>query len=256
MLLIPPAGASRMIWLSGQVPVLRRAGYRVVAVDLPGTGSGPLGGEQFRLDDAVAGITGLMADESMEQCHLIGASLGGLVALELALRGDGLARSLTLLGTRVRTDFFRREIAGCWADRARDPRPPSAHDAVARMTQLLSPATLADERAAADWLAVFTRFLPSGAGVASQHEVSAGAFDRRPALPGITAPCLVIAFSDDLISPPAMCREVADLIPAARFAEIPGTGHLGFAERPDDVNALILSFLSRHPMPAGSGVAR
>jgi pimeloyl-ACP methyl ester carboxylesterase len=55
---------------------------------------------------------------------------------------------------------------------------------------------------------------------------------------------LVIGFSDDLMVPPHLAREVADAIPGGRYLEVHDAGHLGFLERPDPVNAAILQFFA------------
>jgi pimeloyl-ACP methyl ester carboxylesterase len=51
-----------------------------------------------------------------------------------------------------------------------------------------------------------------------------------------------MAFADDLIIPPHLCREVADHIPGSRYLEIPGCGHYGYLENPEPVNSAILDF--------------
>jgi pimeloyl-ACP methyl ester carboxylesterase len=68
--------------------------------------------------------------------------------------------------------------------------------------------------------------------------------NRLPAYRNITAPVLVIGFADDLMTPPHLCREVADAIPNGRYLQIRDTGHLGFLERPQEVNAAVLRFLA------------
>ena len=60
----------------------------------------------------------------------------------------------------------------------------------------------------------------------------------------ITAPVLVIGFADDVVTPPHLGREVADAIPNGRYLQIADTGHLGFIERPEVVNAAILQFFA------------
>ncbi len=68
--------------------------------------------------------------------------------------------------------------------------------------------------------------------------------NRLPAYRSITAPALVIGFADDMVLPPHLGREVADAIPNGRYLEIPDTGHLGFIERPQVVNAATLKFFA------------
>jgi pimeloyl-ACP methyl ester carboxylesterase len=57
-------------------------------------------------------------------------------------------------------------------------------------------------------------------------------------------PVLVIGFSDDIVLPPHLAREVADALPNGRYLQIPDTGHLGFLERPEPVNAALLEFFA------------
>ncbi len=68
--------------------------------------------------------------------------------------------------------------------------------------------------------------------------------NRLTAYRSITAPALVIGFADDVVLPPHLGREVADAIPNGRYLEIPDTGHLGFIERPQVVNAAALKFFA------------
>jgi pimeloyl-ACP methyl ester carboxylesterase len=69
--------------------------------------------------------------------------------------------------------------------------------------------------------------------------------DRRADLRRITAPCRVIAFTDDVVCPPHLGAEVADAIPNCDLVEIPGCGHLGYLERPEPVNAAIVEFFEK-----------
>jgi pimeloyl-ACP methyl ester carboxylesterase len=55
---------------------------------------------------------------------------------------------------------------------------------------------------------------------------------------------LVIGFADDVITPPALGKEVGEAIPHGRYVQIANTGHLGFLERYDAVNTTILDFFA------------
>ncbi len=57
-------------------------------------------------------------------------------------------------------------------------------------------------------------------------------------------PCQVIAFADDLVTPPHLGREVADAIPGAVFELIEGCGHYGYLEDPAAVNKAVVQFLT------------
>jgi pimeloyl-ACP methyl ester carboxylesterase len=68
--------------------------------------------------------------------------------------------------------------------------------------------------------------------------------NRLAAYRSITAPTLVIGFQDDVMLPAHLGKEVADAIPRGHYLEISHTGHLGFIERPQVVNAATLKFLA------------
>jgi pimeloyl-ACP methyl ester carboxylesterase len=66
-------------------------------------------------------------------------------------------------------------------------------------------------------------------------------------LPSVSAPTLVIAGDEDIASPARMSREVADLIPGARFVLLEGEAHQPFQESPEAFNALVDDFWRTHP---------
>jgi pimeloyl-ACP methyl ester carboxylesterase len=112
------------------------------------------------------------------------------------------------------------------------------------MLESFSPKTLNDDEAAADWIAMFTTWPTKlTPGLRCQLGVSPHG-NRLPAYQGITAPVLVIGFADDVVTPPHLGREVANAIPNGRYMEVADTGHLGFLERPQAVNALALQFFA------------
>jgi pimeloyl-ACP methyl ester carboxylesterase len=73
-----------------------------------------------------------------------------------------------------------------------------------------------------------------------------GRFDALDRLGAVTAPTLVVAGEQDLLTPPWIAREVAAAIPGARFEVIRGDGssHVLPIERPDDFNRLVSTFLT------------
>ncbi len=65
-------------------------------------------------------------------------------------------------------------------------------------------------------------------------------------LQGYTVPTLVLAGREDAFFSPAAMREVANLIPGARFQEIPRAGHSAYFETPEEYNAIVAAFLREH----------
>jgi 3-oxoadipate enol-lactonase len=71
-------------------------------------------------------------------------------------------------------------------------------------------------------------------------------FDLTDQVGAIRVPTLVVIGELDRIIPPDGGRELARRIPGAELAEVPGVGHIGYAERPKTFNELVLGFLKRH----------
>lgn len=243
VLLIPPAGTRATVWHSHLMPALVRAGYLVVTFDNRGTAPSAVPDGPYRLADLVEDAAGLIRTLALGPCRIVGASLGAMVAQELALAQPDVVRSAALLGTRCRTDFFRREMTRAAAARIRaaDARPSTDYEVVASMVQMFSARTLADDKAAADWFSVLRASPLRGQGPAAQYEATIIA-DRTAALRSVRCPCLVVGFAEDVLTPPALCREVAAAIPGARYAEVSGCGHFGYLEEPDAVSALLIEF--------------
>jgi pimeloyl-ACP methyl ester carboxylesterase len=78
------------------------------------------------------------------------------------------------------------------------------------------------------------------------------AHDALDRLEQITAPTLVIAGEQDLLTPPGQGRVVADRIPGARFELFtgPGSSHAALMERPDEFTDLVLGHVSKNPISA------
>jgi pimeloyl-ACP methyl ester carboxylesterase len=242
VLLIPPAATPAGVWAMHQIPAIVAAGYRVIAAESRGTPPA-VPSAPFRVADLTDDAACLITELRLAPCLIVGASLGAMAGQELALSRPDLVRAAALLGTRCRTDFIRGRFARAYADQVRKGEPPSDLDAVMLVMQMFSSGTLADDRQAADWLTLFQLFSARGVGPAMQYQATLIP-DRTEALRQVRRPCLVVAFSEDQVAPPALGQEVASAIPGCRYVEIAGCGHLGFLERPEPVNAALIDFFS------------
>lgn len=246
VLLIMGSGAAGYQWTVHQTPALHRAGYETITFDNRGIppSDAPPGG--YRLADLVADTKGLIEALGLAPCRLVGTSLGSMIAQELAIAEPHLVRAAVLLATRARPDALRRAQAA--AERAlaeSGVRLPPKYLAANSVLRMLSPRTLNDDEAISYWLEIFE--LARGGDVVAPGQAGIDTDgDRRAALRGIVAPCRVIAFSDDVVTPPHLAAEVADAIADCDLVEIPGCGHLGHLERPDQVNEAIAEFLVKH----------
>ena len=243
VLFLPPAGTRSDIWLAYQVPAVVAAGYQAIVADNRGTPPSPVPPGPYRLADFAADTASLIGTLGQGACTVVGASLGAMVAQELAVRHPELVHAVALLGTRRRADTFRQMLARAAVERMLATAPVGHADVVAQLTQMFGPGTLADDQAVADWSELIRRFPVRGHGPAAQHEAVMNA-GHSDSLSRIGCPCLVMAFEADVVTPPACCREVAEAIPGCQYVEITGAGHLGFLERPDAVNSALTGFLA------------
>lgn len=168
---------------------------------------------------------------------LIGHSLGGAIALELAIRQPELVDGLVVIAAgarlpvpddvlaRVRDDFAaERERLVIAAYLAADER---THQRLRDQIEAAGPATLAADYAAC------------------------AGFDARPRLADVRAPALVIAGADDTLTPTWLSKELAEALPAADMVLIPEAGHMVIDEQGASVNLLIAAYLARLELSHG-----
>jgi pimeloyl-ACP methyl ester carboxylesterase len=246
VLLIMGSSAGGNVWTMHQVPALNQAGYEAITFNNRGVPPSDVPEGAYSLADMVADTEGLIEALDAGPCDLVGTSMGATIAQQLAASRPDLVRCCVLIATRARADAARRALSV--ADRALARNGvylPAAYDAPTSVFQMFSPATLNDDAAVSTWLDVFEMTghrKGAGGGQSGVDLIS----DRRNMLRDIAVPCQVIAFTDDLICPPHLCAEVADAIPDCGFVEIGSCGHLGYLERPDEVNSAIIEFIDRN----------
>lgn len=241
VMLVMGTGGSGRVWHLHQVPALVDAGFRVVTPTNRGIEPSDPCGHGFGIDDLVADLARLVEELGLGPCRFVGTSMGSYIVQELALARPELVEQAVLIATRGRLDRFRRALGR--ADRELYDSGvdlPPRYDAAVRAMQNLSPRSLDDEQSITDWLDVFEMSGHSGPGFRAQLEIDPR--DRLPAYAAITAPCHVIAFADDLVTPPYLGREVAQAVPGATFEVLRNCGHYGYLEDPDAVNAAIIGF--------------
>jgi pimeloyl-ACP methyl ester carboxylesterase len=246
VLLIMGQAAAGRVWSLHQAPALAKAGYQAITFDNRGIPPSDVPEGKYSLADMVADTKGLIEALDAAPCRIVGASLGALIAQELAIGWPGLVRCAVLIATKSRSDAARAAQARAeLAMLASGVRLPAEYEAAMAVFQMLSPATLNDDSAVSLWLETY-RLSGGGRHTASgQAWIDTGA-DRRAALARVTAPCRVIAFTDDLVTPPHLAAEVAEAIPDCDFIEISGCGHSGYLERPAEVNSAIIEFLDKN----------
>jgi pimeloyl-ACP methyl ester carboxylesterase len=246
VLLIMGQAAGGNVWTMYQVPALTAAGYEVITFDNRGVPPSQVPSGDYSLADLVADTTGLIEGLDAGPCRVVGTSLGALVAAQVAIGRPDLVTCCVLMAVRSRADALRRALlAGERESRLSGVRQSPAYDASLSVLQMFSPATLNDEVAASTWLDIYEMAAARRAAAGGQDAIDLSS-DRRDMFRAVRVPSRVIAFSDDLMCPPHLCAEVAEAIPDCDYVEIGSCGHVGYLERPDEVNSAIIEFLDKN----------
>ncbi|MTE11246.1 alpha/beta fold hydrolase [Nocardia aurantiaca] len=243
VVMIMGTGSGGRVWELHQVPALVAAGYRVCTFDNRGIAPSFESPNGITIDDLVRDTAALIEFLDEGPALVVGQSMGARVAQELALARPDLVRKAVFMAGHARLDQFQKTLSlGEHELDASGVQLPAKYEAAMSAIMNLSPATMADPHAARDWLDLF-EFTggPVSPGVRAQRRMDHD-FDRTAAYKAITVPCLSVGFSDDRMIPPYLSREVADIIPGARYQEVPDAGHFGYLEQPEAVNKILLEF--------------
>jgi len=246
VLMIMGQAAGGNVWSMYQVPALTAAGYEVITFDNRGMPPSEVPPGGYLMADLVADTEGLIEALDIGPCRVVGASLGAFVATELAVQRPDLVTCCVLIALRARSDAFRRALSAGERALTREGVKLSApYDAAISVLQMFSPATLNDDAAISSWLDIYEISAARREAASGQDTIELLA-DRRDALRVVPVPCRVIAFADDLMCPPHLCAEAAEAIPDCDYVEIGSCGHVGYLERPAEVNSAIIEFLDKN----------
>ena len=213
----------------------------LIAWDAPGYGGSedppPGCGLDYFADRAV----GLLDDLKIERAHVLGVSLGGVIAQLLYHRYPSRVRSLILVDTtpgggaapeperseRVRQRLLAIESLG--------PRG-MAEQRAPHLVSELAPRSLV-----AELVDIMAQVRPAGYCTAA---IALGATDLTSQLPDIRVPTLVIHGEHDAVVPLATARQLAASIPNASLVVLPNAGHVSNQEQPEAFNAAVRLFLA------------
>lgn len=219
--------------------------YRAIAWDMPGYGdSAPI--VEMTFPALVDAVSVLFDRLSLENVHLVGHSLGGMVAQAFALAHPERLRSLTLAAT---TAAFGKRVDGKldpeWRDSFIEQRigPLDRGASMAELAPKLVQGLIGDDPDPKGLeQAILSMAAVPEAGYRAALHCLAG-FDQEAALGDIRTPTLLIAGEKDPVAPPRVMQQMADVMPDARFEMLEGSGHLVHLERPDTFNHQLRDFL-------------
>ena len=240
-------GTSGAIPLWGELISRLAQTHRVIAFDNRGLGGSDRGTGPISVASLAEDVSALLEALEIPRAHVLGWSLGSAVAQELAIAHPDQVASAVLYATWARADGFQRSVLTAF-------RLPYVHrdmEAALGVSGLAFSPQLLDHP---DFAQMLEPMLPAFPQNEEQMQVTVEQWDADLAhdtldrLGAITAPTLVVAGEQDLLTPPWQARKVAAAIPGARYEFVtgPGSSHGLHIERPEDLTKIVTGFLGEH----------
>jgi len=251
VLLVCGTGQPAMVWSAvGLVAGLTDAGYRVVTFDNRGIAGAPCPTPPWTVADMADDTIAVL--EAVGPAYVAGASLGGLITQDVALRRPDLVRAAVfLVGGGNFSPSFRQALNGMLALYQQGVEPPKALEDFVMLQAMLTPDQRGDE-AMVDLALSLSTVLTETFGPGGQHgQFAADAKwaneDHLAELAGMQVPVLVVANEHDPIFPPRNLQHAAKTVPEGTYVEIPGVSHVAMDPASNDiVLAAIKDFLAAH----------
>lgn len=229
IVLIHGAGGMHLHW---PAQIRRMAGHRIFALDLPGHGKSEGRGQQT-IEAYCQNIIEWMETIQIYRAVFVGHSMGGAIALTMALKNPQHVVALGLVGTGARL----RVAPLILENSANSTTFPVAIKAI--MEKAFSPKTDPHlVELAAQRMGIIRPTVLHG------DFLACNGFDVMESVRKIRFPTLVICGQDDQFTPTRYSQYLADQIPRAEIKIIPNAGHMVMLEQPQTVAAELSAFLS------------
>jgi 3-oxoadipate enol-lactonase / 4-carboxymuconolactone decarboxylase len=248
LVLLASLGTDRQVW-EAQVPAFS-SWFRVLRIDHPGHygPSAPMGARS--LEALGERIIGVLDSLDVESAHFAGLSLGGLIAMKLAIDHPGRVARLAVCCSAPRF-----APSGMWVERAEKVRAEGIAPLVeAALGRWFGPAFWRHHpEVVARYRSMLSGVDPEG--YASCCDALAAA-DVSGQLGQITAPTLVLGGANDPVVPPESAASTMAAIPGASLCVLAGAAHLANVEQPGAFNSAVLAHLAGRPDERGVAVRR
>jgi pimeloyl-ACP methyl ester carboxylesterase len=234
------AGPPALICLHGAGDTHTHWGYQlrdladqaeVFALDLPGHGRSALPG-RTSIADYAAAVLAFMDANAIDRVALAGHSMGGAIALWLALEYPERISGLALVATGARLRVATAILAGF----ARDL--PATIRTIVDLSY--APTAPGELRAKAE-----QAYALCDPGVYHGDFVACDGFDVLARLGELRCPAAIVAGADDRMTPAALGERLRAGIAGSRLTVVPGAGHMVLIERPLEVSAALRALLAR-----------
>jgi pimeloyl-ACP methyl ester carboxylesterase len=255
VLFVHGLGGSWQNWLENLVQTAE-AGYRAIAVDLPGFGHSPMPRDDISISGYGRWVDALLAELGTGPVALVGNSMGGFIGCEVAIRFPARVERLvlvsaagitiehqrfdTVMGALYRTERITKLVTA-WAAMQSDTIAKRRRVRAA----LLRIVAAHPERLG--WPLVAEQIRGTGTPGFLPALDALTKYPIRARLPEIACPTLIVWGREDKLVPVRDADVFEQLIPDSRKVVFEDTGHVAMLERPDRFNRLLLDFLAEKP---------
>jgi pimeloyl-ACP methyl ester carboxylesterase len=230
---------------SGWGPVVEKLEnhFRLVLVDNRGSGRSDPAPRSLKIADMVRDIVTVLDHAGIRRSSVLGVSLGGMVAQELAVRHPERVSRLVLACTTPGWPFaFPMPTGSAFLTSAVRTMP--AETALRRLVEnALSPQTVTHQPELVDRLVAYQRSQSVDHRAWSAQGLAGARYAGRLAQSRIQAPTLIVHGGEDRVVDPRNAKLLADRIPGAQLAMFPELGHLLFWEDPESFATTVTEFL-------------
>jgi pimeloyl-ACP methyl ester carboxylesterase len=244
LVLLHGIGSAAQSW-KGQLAALSGR-YRVVAWDAPGYGQSSALSEPEPGPSRYAEVLReLLRERDIARCHLVGHSLGTLIAARFAADYPDLVQSLTLASVSTGHARLPEDERARLRQARLDDLATLGPDGMARKRGPRLVTSAAPEPVRQAVIDTMSRVRPDGYGQAV-HMLSQGDSVADVLRLAAGMPVQFIFGSADVVTPPEQNRRVAAARPGAPVIEIPDAGHAVYLEQPERFNSALAAFLAEH----------
>lgn len=246
VIFISALGGSADLW-TRQVPVLSSC-HDVIAFDNRGSARSDVPEGPYTIQAMAADTVQLLDALDVAAAHVVGSSMGAMVAQEVAIQYPDKALTLTLIGAQCGGPhaFVPPLEEAAVMETLATQEMESKKRARAWLPHMFSEGFLADNRKLVEqYVELSTRQPTSVTGLEAQW-AALMSYDSWERLPSVTAPALILHGSVDRMVPVENADVLCVRIPNSRVAIIEGAGHSVEYEAADEVNRVLLKFFAEN----------
>jgi len=226
------------------------ADHRTVVFDNRDVGQSSMADGPYQIADMAQDALALADALELDSFHLLGVSMGGAIAQEMAIAAPERVRTLTLAVTFAAGGAWARKLSEVWAERV---RKISREGHVDELMLLNFSEAFYENEQGVEWVRgmMLQHPHPQPPDAFIRQLEACGRHDARERLGSLSVPTHVIGGEIDILVPVWKSSELAELIPGAQLTVIPGSPHGANVERAEEFNRAVLDFIAeRAPTPA------